>query len=252
MKTLALDLGNSTLFAGVFRDGQLLRSRRFEVGRDGPIPATNLAKFVRTKIDRVAICSVVPDRTIALVRWVRDTLALEARVLTATSSHGLKIAYRHPARLGADRVAAALGARQLYPRRNLIVVDCGTATTVTVTGRDGTLHGGAILPGLGLWPEMLNRRTAQLPEVRLAVPPQVVATDTAAALRSGIVVGHAGAIRELVTRSRAEVFGRQAVTVLGTGGMATVLKGQSLFTAVEPALILHGLDYYSRQSLAHA
>lgn len=252
MKTLALDLGNSTLFAGVFRDGTLLRSRRFDAGRDRLIPPEALEKFARPNVDQVALCSVVPALTAGLVQWVRDALHLEPRVLTATADHGLKIAYRQPARLGADRVAAALGARRLFPGRNLIVVDCGTATTVTATGRDGTLHGGAILPGLGLWPEMLARRTGQLPEVRLSPPSQVVANDTAAALRSGIVIGHAGAIRELVARSRAEVFGRQAVTVVGTGGMVTYLKGQSLFTAVEPGLILHGLDFFSRQSSTHA
>jgi type III pantothenate kinase len=278
MRTLALDLGNSTLFAGVFEDGRLLRSVRIDVGRGLRTPPTQavsgkagsgdpalqnhfiaddvliaaLKRFVRGKIDRIALCSVVPDRTAPLATAVRDTLGVAPLILTAAADHGLKIGYRHPHQLGPDRIATVLGARKLHPQQNVIVVDCGTATTITVADRDGVLHGGAILPGLGLWPAMLAQRTARLPAVTLRAPTTAVARDTAAAIRSGVIIGHAGAIRELVARSRAEVFGRQSVTVLGTGGMVTHLKGQRLFTALEPGLILHGLDFFVRQDSAHA
>jgi len=274
MRTLALDLGNSTLFAGVFEDGRLLRSVRIDVGRGRLTPPTQavsgkvgsgdpalqnhsmaddvliaaLKRFARGKIERIALCSVVPDRTDPLAATVRAGFGIEPQILTPAANHGLKIGYRQPHQLGPDRIATVLGARKLYPRRNIIVVDCGTATTITVAGRDGVLHGGAILPGLGLWPAMLAQRTARLPAVTLRTPATVVARDTAAAICSGAIIGHAGAIRELVARSRAEVFGRQRVTVLGTGGMVTHLKDQRLFTAVEPGLILHGLDFFLRQA----
>ena len=248
MRTLALDLGNSTLFAGVFEDGRLLRSVRIEARTtdfdNALVPA--IKRLARGKIDRIALCSVVPDRTDSLAAAVRDAFGVEPQILTAAADHGLKIGYRNPQQLGPDRIATVLGARKLHPQQNVIVVDCGTATTITVADRAGRLHGGAILPGLGLWPAMLAQRTARLPAVTLRAPTTVVARDTAAAIRSGAIIGHAGAIRELVTRSRAEVFGRQRVTVLGTGGMVTHLKGQRLFTAVEPGLILHGLDFFVR------
>ena len=90
--------------------------------------------------------------------------------LTADAAHGLTIGYHRPGQLGADRVATAIGAQVLYPKRHVVVVDCGTATTVTALRSDGTLLGGAILPGLSLWPETLALRTAQLPRIQLRRP----------------------------------------------------------------------------------
>lgn len=268
MRTLALDLGNSTLFAGLFAGERLLRSTRIDVGRDRLIPPMRVGKtkagsgdpalqealqrFARGGVDRAVLCSVVPARTQSLVKAVRATLAIEPQVLTPLSQHGLKIAYVDPAKLGADRVAAALGARKLYPRRDVIVVDCGTATTLTFLRRDGTVLGGAILPGLGLWPEALARRTARLPEVALRPASRVVARDTENALRSGILHGHAGAIRELIREGRREVFGRSRVVVIGTGGQVTHFNRHRLFTAVEPGLILHGLQFFASRPTTHA
>ena len=267
MKTLVLDLGNSTLFAGVFRDDKLLRSARIDVARGAAtLPsksldmrkagcadsALQLMKLARGKVDRVALCSVVPNETERLATWVKKTLQLDPLVLTPMSAHGLNIAYRHPDKLGPDRLANALGAHKLHPRKNVIVVDCGTATTLTLLRRDGCLLGGAILPGLGLWPRMMAQGTARLPEVELQWPKQVVARDTEAAMRSGILHGHAGAIRELIRLSRAEAFDRSPVIVLGTGGLVTHFKSQSLFTAIEPGLILHGLQAFAGNSSTHA
>jgi type III pantothenate kinase len=86
----------------------------------------------------------------------------------------LMLAYHRPEELGVDRLATALGAQKLYPRKNVMVVDCGTATTLTLLRRDGCLLGGAIMPGAALWAQALAQRTAQLPEVKLQLPKQVV------------------------------------------------------------------------------
>ena len=262
MRTLALDLGNSTLFAGLFAGERLLRATRIDAGptKTPPrkagigIPALQqtLGRFARGGVDRVVVCSVVPERTAGLLDEVRAAFSIEPVLLTSLADHGLKIAYTSPAKLGADRVAVALGARKLYPRRDVIIVDCGTATTLTFLRRDGTVLGGAILPGLGLWPEALARHTARLPEVALRPVKRVVARDTENALRSGILHGHAGAIRELVREGRREVFGRSRVVVLGTGGQVTHFNRYRLFTAVEPALILHGLQFFDSRPTTHA
>lgn len=265
MKTLVLDQGNSTLFAGVFRDEKLMRSARIDVGRDRLIPpsgamkkegscdhALQLRNLARGRLDRVALCSVVPQETAKLAKLVEKLFGVEPRVLTATSEHGLKLAYHRPAELGVDRLANAIGARKLYPRKNVIVVDCGTATTLTLLPRDGTLLGGAIMPGLAMWPAMLNQCTAGLPSVALRASDSVVGRDTESAIRSGIMHGHAGAIRELISKSRAEAFGRSPVVVLGTGGQVTHFKYQSLFTHIESELILHGLQAFASGKSTHA
>ncbi len=266
MKILTLDLGNSTLFAGFFRDGKLVRSSRIDVGRGRRTPpgksfdirkagfgdpALQLKKLARGKVDRIALCSVVPKQTPRLARLLKKTFGLVPLILTTASPHGLMLAYHRPEELGVDRLATALGAQKLYPRKNVMVVDCGTATTLTLLRRDGCLLGGAIMPGAALWAQALAQRTAQLPEVKLQLPKQVVGRDTATAMRSGILHGHIGAIRELVKISRAEAFGRSPAVVLGTGGLVTHFKSQSLFTAVEPALILHGLQAFVLRIISH-
>jgi len=247
VKTLVLDQGNSTLFAGIFRGEKLMRSARIAGN-----PASHLVKLARGKVDRVALCSVVPAQTETLLNLVRKHFGLETRVLTSTADHGLKLAYHRPAELGVDRVANGLGAQKLYPRNNVIVVDWGSATTLTLLARDGTLLGGTIMPGLEMSAAVLHQRTARLPEVALKAPLGVVGRDTESAILSGIVHGHVGAIRELVAQTRAEAFGRSPVVVLGTGGLVTQIKCQSLFTAVETGLILHGLQAFASENPAHA
>lgn len=251
MKHLVLDVGNSTLFVGVFAGARLVTSFRVPVRTAAT--ARGFAHHIATRVrqhgrfDRIALCSVVPALTPKILRHAASLCDVAPpRVLTFDAPHGLRLGYRVPAQLGADRLAAALGARALFPKKNLVVVDCGTATTVTALHRDGTLLGGAILPGLGLWPAMLASRTAQLPPVTLARPRAALGRSTVEGLQSGIFHGHAGAIRELVTRIRAEAFGRAAAVVIGTGGHAArfATKRDQLFHTVAPHLVLQGLHHF--------
>lgn len=239
-RVLALSIGNTSLFAGVFSGARLTAAFRF-----APAELFRLPRRVRGRIDAAVLCSVVPALTPDVVRLVRRAWNLEPRQLTADAPHGLRIGYRRPRELGADRLAAALGAREKFPRRNTIVVDCGTATTVTALRRDGTLLGGAIFPGLALWPEMLMTRTAQLPRVTPMRPRAALGRSMRAGIASGVFFGHAGAIRETVARVRAEAFGKAAGIILGTGGHAPLFSREKLFTALEPNLVLEGLRAFA-------
>ena len=266
MRLLTLSVGNTSLFGGIFSDGKLGATFRTEVGRvipnpplghrtsDQPRPTRRIKDnppylgAVRGTIDRIVLCSVVPSLTAPLVRALRERHGIDPAVLTTNADHGLKIGYARPQSLGTDRLAAALGAKTLFPGTHVIVVDCGTATTVTALHRNGTLLGGAIFPGLALWPEMLAARTAQLPLADLRRPKKALGRSTEAGIAAGIFHGHAGAIRELVTRVRREAFGRAPVIVVGTGGHAWRFKPEKIFDALEPALVLHGLSAFAEQS----
>ncbi len=119
---------------------------------------------------------------------------------------GVTNGYRDPGQLGCDRFAAAIGARALFPGQPLIVVHCGTATTVDALSAGGRFLGGMILPGLGLMTRALATNTAQLPQA----PPQAVALDrfadnTVDAIASGCIAAQAGAIgRALALHARSE------------------------------------------------
>ncbi len=242
MRTLVLSLGNTSLFGGVFAEARLVSSFRLL-----PADLVRLPRRVRGHIERAALCSVVPALTPDVLRLIQRTWQLEARVLTADAPHGLTIGYRRPRELGADRVATALGARTLFPQTNAIIVDCGTATTVTALRREGTVLGGVIFPGLALWPEMLAARTAQLPRVTLARPRAVLGRSPREGIAGGIFYGQLGAIRETVARVRTEAFGRAACVVVGTGGNAPAFAQENVFDEIAPTLALQGLASFAAQ-----
>jgi type III pantothenate kinase len=119
---------------------------------------------------------------------------------------GLRNRYRNPTQLGADRFAAALGARSLHPGKALVVATCGTATTVDAVSSGGEFLGGMILPGLGLMLASLARGTAQLPEASAAATlPPAFADNTLDAIRSGCVSAQAGAIERACAALPAEL-----------------------------------------------
>jgi type III pantothenate kinase len=119
---------------------------------------------------------------------------------------GLRNRYRDPARLGADRFAAALGARTLAPGQALVVATCGTATTVDALSRDGDFLGGMILPGLGVMLGSLALNTAQLPQVAAGTQmPPTFADNTVEAILSGCIAAQVGAIERAFTLLPAEL-----------------------------------------------
>jgi type III pantothenate kinase len=204
-----------------------------------------VAEKIRGKIGAALVCSVVPFLTRRLVPVIEDGLQVRPLLLTVDSPHGIVINYRDPSRLGTDRLAASIGARARHPGRNILVVDCGTATTVTAVSKDGVLLGGAILPGIDLWPGMLAARTAQLPRVRLRRPTSALGRSPEEAIASGVWHGHAGAILKVMQEIKREAFKRSAVLIIGTGGQSRTGAAEGLFSVVEPHLVLHGLAAYA-------
>jgi type III pantothenate kinase len=247
MRVLLLSIGNSSLAGGVIDLGRL--ERRFRVPVAEVKTEAKLRRFIATeargKFERAALCSVVPELTLPLCTAVKRATGNAPRVLRAESAHGLTIAYKRPRELGADRVAAALGAHTSFPGRDRIVIDFGTATTVTAVTANGTVAGGAILPGFGLWAEMLATRTAQLPKVDSPAPRSAVGRTPKEAIAAGLHFGHAGAVRELVGRISHEVYGRKRPLVLATGGNAAKFSRDNLFAEFVPDLILLGLHAFA-------
>jgi len=246
---LTLDVGNSQIHGGVF-DGDTLRLQFRKTTQ--PVGSSDeFGMFLRAvlrendvdpaAIDRVAICSVVPPVAYPLRAACVKYFNCEPFVLQAGVKTGLKIKYRNPAEVGADRVACAIAAAQRHPGRDVLVVDCGTATTVEVVTAGGDYLGGAILPGVGISAEMLSSRTAKLPRVEIARPDSVLGRSSAESIQSGIYHGHVGAIRHVLSALVAECFNGVRPQVIGTGGFARMFAAEELFDEVVPELVLFGL-----------
>ncbi|GJI95135.1 type III pantothenate kinase [Duganella sp. BJB488] len=114
---------------------------------------------------------------------------------------GVTNGYRNPAQLGCDRFAAAIAGHTLAAGREVIVANCGTATTIDAITADGMFLGGMILPGLGLMASSLARNTAQLPQIAQdGKLPDGFADNTDDAILSGCLAAQSGAIEHAYAR----------------------------------------------------
>lgn len=257
---ICLDIGNTHIHAGVF-DGDALcyqfRKTTHPIGSSDELGVFFLAVLRENGIDpksvhEVAICSVVPAvlytvRSAALKYFKATPFILEAGVKT-----GLRIRYKNPAEVGADRVANAIAARHRHPGKPLIVVDCGTATTLDVITATGDYLGGAILPGIGVSAEALSSKTARLPSVEIERPKSALGKTTAESIVSGLFHGQAGAIRELREELSHEAFGDERPVVIGTGGFSRLMEGAGLFDEIVPELVLEGIALAQRMNKQEA
>lgn len=251
---LCLDIGNTQLHGGVFAGDALklqFRKSTHPLGSSDELGVFFAAVLRENGVEpreiaQVAICSVVPPAAYALRAASVKYFRAEPFVLQAGVKTGLKIRYRNPAEVGADRVANAIAATQRHPGRDAIVVDCGTATTFDVVTAGGDYLGGAIMPGVGLSAEMLSARTAKLPAVEIARPEAALGRASVESIQSGLYHGHTGAIRHLLTTLAAESFGGAKPVVVGTGGFARMFEAERLFDEVVPELVLLGLRHAAR------
>ncbi|MEM7586063.1 MAG: type III pantothenate kinase [Acidobacteriota bacterium] len=247
--TLCLDIGNTHIVGGVFVGDTL--AVQFRASSSAKPTSDELGVFLRSalrengiepdRIDRIALCSVVPDIVHSLRNTCRKYFDLEPFVLEAGVKTGLKIRYRNPLEVGSDRIADAVAAVQQFPNEDLIIVDFGTATTVEAITRDRDYLGGMILPGLRLTMEALEAKTAKLPAVEILEPERIVGRSTSESIQSGLYYGTVGAIRYAIDRITEDEFDGQRPIVISTGGFSSLFRDSQLFDHILPDLLLRGL-----------
>ena len=152
---------------------------------------------------------------------------------------GLKIKLDNPLQLGSDRVADAVAATNLYPCP-LIIIDMGTATTVSVVDADKNFIGGMIMPGLMVSMEALATKTSQLPHIGLDAPKKAIGRNTVDCIKSGLIYGNAAAVDGLIENIEQELG--QKCTVISTGGLAKIVTPLCKKEIIEnDKLLLKGL-----------
>jgi type III pantothenate kinase len=247
---LALDVGNSQIFGGVFEDGTL--TVRFRKPTRMPTSSDELGLFLRgvlrengrdpSGVRQIALCSVVPEIVYSLRSCCRKYFSLDPFVLQAGVKTGLKIRYRNPLEVGPDRIANAIAAAHLYPERNLLIIDFGTATTFDVVRAGRDYLGGIILPGIRISMEALERNTARLPNVEIVPATELVGRSTVEGIQSGLYFGTRAIVRELTREIGDQVFDGVVPLVIGTGGFSRLFERDRLFDVLLPDLILVGLE----------
>ena len=222
---LTIDIGNSTITLGGVQGDEIrfecrINTDRVKTSDTYCIDLKTLFEIygveLRT-IEGVIIASVVPQVLNSVRTAIRMLLGTEPLVVGPGLKTGLNIKLENPGQMGADLVAAGVAALREH-KPPMVIIDMGTATTMSVLDPEGAHLGGCVCPGLRISLEALTGRTSLLPGIQLDSPRQAIGRNTADAMRSGIMYGNAAMLDGMIDRFREETG--WDFTVVATGGLA--------------------------------
>lgn len=180
---LTIDIGNTRMKVAVFDGDRLVVEQGFE--ESDPRHIRHMVE--RYRPERIAHCTVAAENP--AINAVLDDLGLPVLHVTGCTPAPVSVGYRTPHTLGADRLAAVVGAAALQPNTDLLVIDAGTCITYDFITADGHYLGGNISPGVEMRLEALHARTARLPRIEADGDTPDVGYDTTTAIRAGVVRG---------------------------------------------------------------
>ncbi len=244
---LAIDMGNTNIVIGCIDDHKRYFEERLSTDRsktalEYAIGFKTVLELYNIEVDSIEgaiISSVVPPLTNVIKQAVEKIIGKVPMVVGPGIKTGLNLHMDNPKSVGSDLIVDAVAGIAEYGAP-LIVIDMGTATTLSVVDKDKNYVGGAILTGLRLSMEALATRTSQLFNVSLEVPKSSIGKNTTDCLKSGIVLGNAACIDGMIDRMEEELGYK--TTVVATGGLAHVVIPQCKHEIIiDDALLLKGL-----------
>lgn len=245
---LVIDVGNTNIVVGAFDGDKLVKNWRISTdykksADEMGLLLVQLLTYHGLRVDEienVAISSVVPQVMFSLERAVRRYLKHEPLIITKDVKTGINICYDNPKEVGADRIVNAVAVHHHYPG-DAIIIDFGTATTFCALTAGADYLGGVICPGIKISLDALIERTAKLPKIEIVRPPHVIGTNTVESMQAGMVYGYAGQIENIVRRMKEEMGGGN-ITVIATGGIASLIKeATDAIDVLDSHLTLKGL-----------
>ena len=245
---LAIDVGNTNIKYGVFDGNKLAASFRVasHVKKTADEYGAVLTNLLSTsgislkEIDGIILSSVIPTLNYTVCHMCEYFFGVKPLVVGPGVKTGLNIKAENPREVGADIIVNSVSAYKKYGGP-VVVIDFGTATTFDVVSAKGELIGVIIAPGMKTALASLVTGTAQLPMIELEAPRSVLGKNTENAMQAGIVFGMAGLVEKIIDKIKSETgFGK--LTVVATGGMAKLVKGEvTCINAVDRTLTLEGL-----------
>ncbi|MCC8356649.1 MAG: type III pantothenate kinase [Oscillospiraceae bacterium] len=244
---LAIDIGNTSITLGRIDNGEVLNVARLATDRDGTAREYALRlrrSFEQERIDLrrlqgAILASVVPQATDAVKSAAEQLLGVESLVVGPKMRTGMTVALDDPESLAADLIAGAVGGLACC-EPPLIIVDMGTASTISVIDGNRRFLGGAIMPGVDVSLSALTSGTSLLPSVCVQAPRRCIGSNTEDCMKSGVVYGAACQIDGMTAHMEAELGQRAAVIV--TGGLAErIVPFCRKDIQYDPYLVLKGL-----------
>ena len=256
---LAVDIGNTNIVIGCIRSEEILFTERLSTNttRTSLVYAITFKNVLEmyhldaSENEGAIISSVVPPITSLVKDSIRKITDSEVLVVGPGVKTGLNILMDNPASLGSDLVVNAVAGIAEYPVP-LILIDMGTATTISVIDKNKNYIGGMILPGIRISTDSLTSRTSQLPKISVEVPKKLIGKNTIDCMKSGLIYGNASCIDGMIQRINDEL-GEKA-TVVATGGLAhSIMPHCREQVILDDELLLKGLKYiyYKNQNGHH-
>ncbi len=253
---LAIDMGNTNIVLGGIDEQTVYFVERITTNQ----AKTDLEYAVNIKdileihqiapetIEGAILSSVVPPLNTTLLRAVEKILDKRPLLVGSGMKTGINILMDNPKTVGSDMIVDAVAAIQEYPKP-VIIVDMGTATTLSVVDKSGNYCGGVILPGMKVSLDSLSGKTAQLPYISLESPGNVIGKNTIDCMRSGIIYGNVDQIDGIIDRMEKELG--ETASVVATGGQARLIVPLCRHKIVyDDALLLKGLLILYRKNTA--
>jgi type III pantothenate kinase len=244
---LAVDVGNSNILLGVFKEDVLLHDWRLLTEKEKTVDEYGIlfkslyrsAKLQVEETEAIVISCVVPPLLGTLEELCEKYFHLTPLMVGPGITTGIAVLYDSPREVGADRIVNAVAAYEKH-KKSLIIIDFGTATTFDCVSSQGDYLGGAIAPGIMISTEALFQKTSRLPRVELIKPQSVIGKNTIASMQAGIVYGYVGLVDGIVTRMKQEMGDNPRV--VATGGLAPLIGTESeTIDEVDEFLTLEGL-----------
>lgn len=243
---ILVDIGNTNIVIGIAEENKILKT--FRMSSDSSLTEDEYAlKFQsfgikKENVNGAIISSVVPQLDNCFIRLFKKYFDIIPLVVESGIKSGLHLRIDNQKQLGADLLCDSVGAYQMYPG-NLIVIDLGTATKISVVSSNKEYLGCAIAPGIIGSINSLVSSAAKLSNIPLSIPSKTIETETTRCIQSGAIIGHACMINGMVMRMINEL-NQENITIVLTGGLSYLVKDLLDFDfKYEPDILLFGLLY---------
>ena len=252
---LAVDIGNTNIVIGILEGTNILNSARLSTDKNKTEmdfliqfkQMLQVFKINESNIEGSILSSVVPDVTNQIVGAIKSLLEKKPLIVGPGIKTGLSIKIDNPQTLGADRVCDAVCVIEEY-KVPAIIIDMGTATTISVVDKNKNHIGGMIIPGIKTSLDSLSNNASQLPYISLDDPKTLIGKNTIDCMKSGIIYGNAALIDGLIDKIREEL-GNEFV-VIATGGFSRLIIPHSKHKIIyDKDLLLKGLYYIYKKNV---
>ena len=243
---LAIDIGNSRIKTALFKNDKIVSHFSFI----DPAELKSLISDIKEK--DIAICSVVPEKTIVVLKIIKELTDKSLFMISKDIRTNVEIGYKTPDTLGVDRLCSAEGAYFLFNNLDghknyndstfILTIDFGTATTINVIEYPGKFIGGLIAPGFYLMFESLNKKTAQLPNVNFQDYNSVIGDSTKSSIASGVVSSVVGMIEKTTNYLMKEKSAEKIFIYLTGGNAKKIIPFLNFDFIFEEGLVLYGMN----------